>query len=112
MAHELKTAKALAKKGHSVEFLGVVEGAEHADIIMDGVIWEMKSPETKDIKYIERILRRATRQSHNVILDSARLIAIRDDRLKRELYRLASFIKSLKRLILVDKGKTLLSFFS
>lgn len=100
--HELKTAEALARAGHSVEFLSIVEGAVHADIIMDGIVWEMKCPETKDIKYIQRIPRRATKQSHNVILDSMRLSTIRDNQLERELRRLAPLIRSIKRLILVD----------
>ena len=45
--HEFKTAQALAAAGFTVEFLRRSEGAgvKSADIIMNGVAWEMKAPQ-------------------------------------------------------------------
>lgn len=105
--HELETVNALRAAGRNVELLPRIEGNEikSADITMDGVVWEMKAPLTHDIRYIQRILRRAAAQSPNVIVDSARLKAISDKRLEAELRRLGPLVKSVRRLILVTKER-------
>ena len=105
--HELDTARALVKSGHRIEFLAPIDGEKikSADILMDGIIWEMKAPTTKQVHRLERILRRALEQSHNVIIDSARMSTLPDGTIERELRRCALYNKALRKLILVKKNR-------
>lgn len=104
--HELKTANILAEHGKTVRFVRRTEGnyVKSADIEMDGVLWEMKSPRTNQIKYIQRILRRASKQSANIIIDTSRLQNIDDQQVERELKRLRPLVKTVKRLLLINKA--------
>ena len=54
--HELATAKALAMAGHDVEFLPRIDGkaVKSADVLMDGVVWEMKSPTSTSVKSLQK----------------------------------------------------------
>lgn len=108
--HEFKTAQALAAAGFTVEFLRRSEGAgvKSADIIMNGVAWEMKAPRTANLKKIQRVLRRASSQSRNVIIDCIRLDGLSDDAVERELRKLKPLVKSVKRIILVTKTRTVI----
>lgn len=78
--HELVTAQALAESGRTVEFLRRIDGnrVSTPDIIVEGVVWEMKAPESKDVKSLQRVLRRAARQSPNVIVDTFRMKGVSD----------------------------------
>lgn len=108
--HEFKTAQALAAAGSTIEFLRRSEGAgvKPADIIMNGVAWEMKAPRTANLKKIQRVLRRASSQSRNVIIDCIRLDGLSDDAVERELRKLKPLVKSVKRIILVTKTRTVI----
>ena len=105
--HELATAKALAMAGHDVEFLPRIDGKEvkSADVLMDGVVWEMKSPTSASVKSLQKVLRRAGRQSHNVIVDTARMRGVSDRAVQRELARLLPLVASVQRLRLVTKAR-------
>lgn len=108
--HELRCARILAAQGHEIEFLPCIEGdgLKTPDLIMDSVIWELKSPESSNIKSLQRILRRASHQSQNVIIDCARATKLSDDRIERELRSLLPHIKAIKRLLMVKKDGTLI----
>ena len=90
--HELATAKALAMAGHDVEFLPRIDGKEvkSADVLMDGVAWEMKSPTSAGVESLQKVLRSAGRQSHNVIVNTARMRGMSYMAVQRELARLSS----------------------
>ena len=105
--HELATAKALAMAGHNVEFLPRIDGkkVKSADVLMDGVVWEMKSPTSTSVKSLQKVLRRAGRQSHNVIVDTARMRGVSDKAVQRELVRLLPLVASVHRLRLVTKAR-------
>lgn len=100
----------MAVAGFTVEFLRRSEGAgvKSADIIMNGVAWEMKAPRTANLKKIQRVLRRASSQSRNVIIDCIRLDGLSDDAVERELRKLKPLVKSVKRIILVTKTRTVI----
>lgn len=78
--HEYETAKALAMAGMTVEFIRRSE--EHrttsADVIVNGLIWEIKAPESDKAKVIEKNLRKALHQSKNVIFDARRMKKLPD----------------------------------
>lgn len=83
-SHEISTAHALARAGYTVEFLPARNNnAKSPDILMDGVKWEIKAPRTDKIAAVERNLKRATKQSGNVIIDSQRLHGLQDRTVQR-----------------------------
>ncbi len=106
--HELKTAQALASAGYKVEFLKrkMDKHERSADISIDGVIWEMKSPKSNKLKRVERTLRDALHQSPYVIFDSQRVKSLNDGQIQRELKRWAIELKSMKGLIFVTKKRS------
>lgn len=104
--HESRCAKTLATLGYTVEFMRRTEGdgVKSADIQMNGAVWEIKSPETSNVKALQRVLRRAGRQSPNVIIDTVRATKLSDDAILREIRRLAPLTKSVKRILVVTKS--------
>lgn len=105
--HELSTARVLASDGRCVEFLPRIDGnrARSADILMGGVVWEMKSPETGRLSSLQRVLRRASKQSSNIIIDDARMRGVSDAAVEKELRRLKPLVKAIRRLVFVSKGR-------
>lgn len=100
--HELRVANILALAGHGVEFLPT-SMIKTADILLDGVEFEIKSPLTNNPKKIIRNIKRALQQSPNVIIDSSRISGMRDDVLRRLLINRAKDQKTLKRLLFITK---------
>ena len=105
--HELSSARALADAGYDVEFAHKAEGKRvtSADVIVNGVLWEMKSPQAGNRKAIERNLRRASRQSTNIIFDSQRMKGMSDAEVERELRKYAVHIKAIRRLRFVNRNR-------
>jgi hypothetical protein len=74
--HELETASFLAADiGKNVEFLtpAYSKGIRTPDIQMDGVLWEIKSPQGNSRRTIENNYRMAEKQSQNIIFDLRRM---------------------------------------
>ena len=105
--HELRVAEILAAAGHMVEFLPETS-LKTADIRLDGVEYEIKSPFTNKPDKLERNLKRALKQSKNIIFDSSRTKNIRDDKLYKFLMTKAGQQKQIGRLIFITKrGRTI-----
>ena len=103
--HEMRTAEALADAGHTVEFVKRNEGLRQtsADLLIDGVIWEMKAPKSGSHKAIERNLRRAANQSTHVIIDSRRMKNTKDDIVERELRKGLSQVAAIKAILFINR---------
>lgn len=103
--HEWDTARALASAGYVVEFIRKSEEKFHtsADIMIDGVAWEIKAPKSKYMRKVQENLRRALHQSRYVIFDCRRMKNIPDTAVKRELIKWANELKELKGLKCVDR---------
>lgn len=103
--HELKTAEALAAAGYSVEFIPRNNNRydKSADVLMDGIIWEMKAPKSDKLHMVEQNLRRALKQSSNIIFDSRRMKGLPDHAIERELRKWGKELRSLKRLLFVNR---------
>ena len=103
--HELKTAEALAAAGHVVEFIAKSDNRydKSADILMDGMVWEMKAPKSDKLHMVEQNLRRALKQSQNVIFDSRRMKGLPDRAIERELRKWGKELRSLRRLLFVNR---------
>ncbi len=109
--HELETAAAFLARGFDVEFIvpSRTKGSKTPDVMIDGVLWEMKSPTGNGKKTVEKQLQRAGKQSKNIIFDGRRT-DLDDASITRELQKKFSLVRSIKRIILVKKDSTLVDF--
>lgn len=73
-AHELATADALARHGHRIQFrpISTVPGVKNPDVVMDGEIWEFKSPTGSGNNTISHQFSRARQQSDRLVIDLRR----------------------------------------
>lgn len=88
--------------GHNIEFLPETN-VSTADILLDGVEYELKSPFTNKTDKLERNIKRALKQSKNIVFDSSRVKNMRDDNLRRFLIRKAKEQKQIGELIFITK---------
>ena len=103
--HELKTAEALAAAGYTVEFVRRSEEqrAQSADVLMLDEIWEMKAPRSDKASAIDKNVRKALHQSKWVIFDSRRMKSVPDSTVERELRKSAQTLRSMRRLLFVNR---------
>lgn len=102
--HELRVANILATAGHTVEF-SPTRTQKTADILLDGIEYEIKSPFTDKANTLEHMLKRALRQSPNIIIDSSRTNGkkIRDDQIRQFLVSKARCHKQIKRILFITR---------
>lgn len=105
--HELATAEALAKAGYVVEFLPTDgrRDAKSPDIVMKEEKWELKSPKTDKLSAVERNLKRATKQSGNIIIDSRRMSKLQDRTVQKFLISKCKQQKTIKNLLFVNRQR-------
>lgn len=105
--HELATAEALAKAGYIIEFLPTDDkrDAKSPDIVMNEEKWELKSPKTDKLSAVERNLKRATKQSGNIIIDSKRMSKLQDRTIQKFLISKYKQQKSIKNLFFVNRQR-------
>ena len=86
LPHEYETAKALAMAGMTMEFIRRSEEyrTTSVDVIIDGLLWEIKASESDKVKVIEKNLCKALHQAENVIFDSRKMKKLPDVAIKRE----------------------------
>jgi len=104
--HEEDVAKILAHHYETtVEFIMPIDDYKRktADIMMNGVAWEIKSPKGKSSSTISNQIRRASKQSCNLIIDS-RSTKLKYIEIERRLRFGLSKSTSIKRVILIDKS--------
>lgn len=110
--HELTTAQTLANEGYTVTFIRKsTKFREHsADIYIDGIAWEMKSPISSKKKAIEKNLRQATEQSNYIIFDARRMKHLPDHAIEQEV-RVCAFkrIRKIEHLIYINKRGNVIS---
>ena len=102
--HELDTVDFLLTNGHTIELLRptLTPKNPNPDMIMDGLVWEMKSPTTANKSTIKRLLKEASRQSANIIVDLRRA-KISDQlalKILRNEYRMR---RSIRKVIVITK---------
>lgn len=104
--HELATINTLLAEGYNVELIrrSRTPRAKSADIFMLKLVWEMKSPNGKDIRAIERCLRRATHQSQNIIIDLRRT-RVPDCKAIAVLEKLFVKLRSIRNLWIITKDQ-------
>jgi len=103
--HELKTAEVLAQRGYVVEFVAVSTHykIKSADVIIDDVLYEIKSPVASKLSAVERNLKRAYHQSVNIIFDSRRMKYLPDKFIQKELVKQFVLTKNIKSILFVNR---------
>jgi hypothetical protein len=103
--HELKTAHVLAQYGYVVEFVAVSNDhkVKSADVVIDGVLYEIKSPTANKLSAVERNLKRAYHQSTNIIFDSRRMKRLPDKSIQKELIKQFTLTRNIKRILFVNR---------
>ncbi len=106
----MDTARAVADAGYDVEFAHRTWGnrVTSPDVVINGVVWEMKSPQASDKKAIERNLRKACKQSHSVIFDSQRMKGASDAEIEGQLRKLSVHIKAIRRLWFINREREII----
>jgi hypothetical protein len=106
-SHELSSANALSGTGFDVEFLVIRnrDGTKTPGISMRGELWEIKSPKTDKLSAVERNLKKATKQSCNIIFDSQRMSKIHDSTIYDFLQKKLRQQKSIKKLIFINRKR-------
>ena len=100
--HELRVAKILALAGYAVEFIPETE-RKTADILLDGIEFEIKSPKSANANSLEHILKKAVKQSCNIIIDTSRMKNVRDDNTRRFLINQVRIRRQINNLIMITK---------
>ena len=80
-----------------------------ADVIINNIAWEIKSPTGSGKRNIQHQFHRALKQSSNIVFD-ARRSKIHITKIIRELRRQYDMAKAVKRLVLITKTKKVIDF--
>ena len=105
--HEMRVARILVAAGHTVEFLPE-RNSKTADILLDGTVYEIKSPRSDKSRRWEENVKYALKQSNKIIFDSSRIKDKQDENVYHFLISVSKRYKSIKKLIFITKrGKTI-----
>ena len=74
-----------------------------ADILLDGIEFEIKSPKSANVNSLEHILKKAVKQSCNIIIDTSRMKNVRDDNTRRFLINQVRIRRQINNLIMITK---------
>ena len=108
--HEMRVANVLSENGYCVEFLE--EGRLHfPDILLDGVEYEIKSPESMRRITIERAIKKALKQSDNLIIDTNRIKGVDYNKICSILLFQIKKRKQIKKMIMVTKSGKVIDIF-
>ena len=110
-AHEYETVKILLENGFDVELIPVseIKGLRMPDIMMQGIPWEMKSPQGDGKKTIKNTVQNASHQSESIIIDLRRC-KIPENKALKEIDRYFKLSRRLKRLKIITKDEKVLDF--
>lgn len=102
--HENDTVVYFTSTGVDIELIppSRASGSKKADFIMNGLEWEMKSPQSNGARTIEHAVRSASRQSENIIIDLRRS-KLDEERAVAQIRFHASKRTNIRRLIVITK---------
>lgn len=97
----------MASNGYYAEFL--LEGLlSRADILLDGVEYEIKSPEHFNANTLEHTIKDALKQSPNLIIDMSRLKKVRSDKMCSFLANQVCRSKQIERMFLIKRQRQII----
>lgn len=101
-AHEISAALILAEYFKHDAYVIPTGNGKTADFLIAGIEWEVKSPTGAGQQNVQRILRRALRQSSYVAID-VRRSRIPQYRIKGQLKFAAGIVRGIRGLLLITK---------
>lgn len=109
--HEERTADILAEAGYCIEFLP--RSSSSPDILLNNVIYEMKSPRSYKANSMEQLIKDALykKECPNIVFDSLRLKGVRDERIERFLISQVKKRKAIKKLLFVNRRHEVVDIF-
>lgn len=109
--HEYSTILFFTNLGKDVELIPPEKASnvKSADMIMDGVVWEMKSPCGKGKYLIRDTLRNASSQSANIIIDLRRT-KLHPTKCLREIEKYFNHYREIRQLLVITKESSLLTY--
>jgi hypothetical protein len=107
--HEYATVKLLLKKGFDVELIppSRIKNLRMPDIMLQGVQWEMKSPNGGGKNTIRHTIQNAGHQASNVIIDLRRC-PIQEEKVIREIKYYFNISRRVCRMIVITHDEELL----
>ena len=110
--HEYDTVKLLLEAGFDVELIpaSTIKGLRMPDIMLQGVPWEMKSPEGNSKNTIKNTFQNASHQSPNIIVDLRRT-KLPEEKTIKDLASRFKLSKRIRRLRIITKEGKILDFF-
>ena len=110
--HEYDTVKLLLEAGFDVELIPAsqIKGLRMPDIMLQGVPWEMKSPEGNGKNTIKNTFQNASHQSSNIIVDLRRT-KLPEERTIKDMEGRFKLSKRIRRLKIITKEGKILDFF-
>ena len=108
--HEYETARYFANRGLDIKFISPsdIKGTNNPDFMMVGRIWEVKSPIGSNLRTYEDALKKALKQSENIIFDLRRLRNVDEEKCINRLVRMAN-LPRLKTLLIISRDGRLLT---
>ena len=110
--HEYKTVKFFLERGIDVELIPTssIKNLRMLDIMMQGVAWEMKSPEGKGKNTIRNTIQNGEHQSSSLII-GLRRIKVDEKVAIKELEMHFKLSKRIRRLRIITADEELLDYF-
>jgi hypothetical protein len=107
--HELEIVAVFLSLGKDVAFLqpSRIRGTKTPDIMMDDISWEMKSPTGNKSYTIEEQLRRASKQSSYIIIDTRRT-SLLDTKIEKQIYNYITKPHKIKKILVITKKSEVL----
>lgn len=108
--HERATANFFAKRGEDIQFIRPhsIKGSHNPDYIMNGKIWEIKSPTTYSDSSFEHNFRKAMKQSKNIIFNLRRLNQVNERKYTTELKKWCQ-TSTIKTLVVITRDGRILT---
>ena len=108
--HERKTATTLAKAGFNVIFRKASNRfkEQSADCYINGELWELKAPDGKTLKSVERNLKRGRWQSSKIVFDTHRMSGVPDHAILREIRTKIQIVKRVDVVKFIDKRRNII----
>lgn len=109
--HENETVVFFTELGYDVELIPPSNSpkSKTPDFMMSGVAWEMKSPQGKSKTSLEHIVKKATKQSENIIIDLSHSKMKEEDAIK-EIEKCFNVSNSCRKLKIITKSHNLLEY--
>lgn len=104
--HEMATARSIADYGFDVEFKERIRGSgiKTPDFVAGGVLWEVKSPTSDNLRVVQKRIREAVHQSRDIIFDSRRMRRLSDTAIQAEVAKWASSLHHVRRLLYINRA--------